>query len=305
MLNVDAIVVTYNRLDKLKECLSSLSNIKLRNVFVVNNNSSDGTKEYLQNLKKNMNNLIVFNLDENIGGAGGFNIGMKKFIEKSNSEYVWIMDDDTIPSVNSLDNIMKEFLNMPFERQGFAIGQTYWTDGTLTRMNKPIYSNRDYGNNPNIRLVDQASFVAIVFSRNAILKVGYPISDFFIWGDDVEYTSRIRKSGFEGIQVMNASIIHKMGSNNSTDIINENSDEGRINRHFYDFRNRLYLSKNNGTISLIKTLIGRIIWLLKIIFLKNNFKVLKIKTLIKGTIAGLKFKPKIENANSLNKEWGR
>ncbi|WP_146984052.1 hypothetical protein [Lactiplantibacillus argentoratensis] len=43
---------------------------------------------------------------------------------------------------------------------------------------------------------NSASFVSTLFSRGAIYQVGFPITQFFIWGDDVEFTQRMAKAGF-------------------------------------------------------------------------------------------------------------
>lgn len=296
-MKIDAVVVTYNRLGKLQECLKSLAKMELKNIHVINNHSNDGTEDYLKELGNEMKNLLVYNLKENLGGAGGFNLGMKKFMTNSDSDFVWIMDDDTIPNRDSLTKLMTEFLKIPKKQRGFAIGQTYWTDGSLTKMNLPVYSpNQSLATN-NVRYVDQASFVAIVFPREVIQSIGLPISDFFIWGDDVEYTERIIKKGFKGIQVLNATILHKMAANNRTNIIGENSDKNRIERYFYDFRNRIYLSKQKGMSAYIRTLLGRIVWMIKIIFSKTSHKFLKLKVLLKGTMAGIFFNPLIETVD--------
>ena len=83
---VDCVVVTYNRLSLLKECLEALLNQEylLNKIYVINNNSTDGTKEYLKHFSEKNSVIKPVNLRKNIGGAGGFNIGLKYFMKKSN-----------------------------------------------------------------------------------------------------------------------------------------------------------------------------------------------------------------------------
>ncbi|MFC6177406.1 glycosyltransferase family 2 protein [Companilactobacillus huachuanensis] len=286
-MKIDAVVVTFNRLEKLKECLDTLITFDLNNIFVIDNASTDGTKEYL----KKVSQIQSITLEENIGGAGGFNIGMKQFIENSDSEYLWIMDDDTIPEPGALELLSKSFVDN--SKIGFAIGQVYWTDGTLAKMNLPVLA-RNQPVDSRIRCIEEASFVAVMFSRQAIEKSGYPISEFFIWGDDVEYTNRIVKQGFLGVQVMEARILHKMGENVGINILDENSNQSRVKRYFYNYRNRLYLNRKKGVVAVLRALCGRVIWGFRIMFSKNEFKRLKLSILCKGTLAGLTFNPKIE-----------
>lgn len=293
MENVDALVVTYNRVNKLKECISNLLEMNLRKIIIVNNCSTDQTEHYLNELKASSSKIIVYNLKKNIGGAGGFNYGLKRFIKLSNDGYVWVMDDDTVPNRNALDRTLDAFSKIDLDHRGFAAGKVLWTDGNLARMNKPVFSSSEKSDN----YLCAASFVGIMISRIAIQKVGYPISDFFIWGDDIEYTHRITSAGLKGIYVTDAIIIHKMNSNSDTNIIKENNDVERIKRHYFDFRNRMYISRKKGWGAFLKTIIGRCIWAFKIMFKKNKFKLLKLKVLSKGTIEGLFFNPKIEKVN--------
>ena len=104
--SVDCVVVTYNRLSLLKECIQAVKNqtYPIEHFFVIDNCSTDETWKYLQSIKNEK--IFPIRLHKNMGGAGGFNIGLKTFIKQSISNYVWIMDDDTIPSTTALEYIM-------------------------------------------------------------------------------------------------------------------------------------------------------------------------------------------------------
>ena len=73
-----AVVVTYNRIELLKHCLEK---IKLQtfncDILVIDNNSNDGTHEYLVSKK-----IPFYKTEVNIGGAGGFNLGIKICVSK-------------------------------------------------------------------------------------------------------------------------------------------------------------------------------------------------------------------------------
>ena len=70
--NVTAIVVTYNRLPLLKQCLAALraQTVQGFTVLLVDNASTDGTADYIKTLA--MPGLVCRNPGENLGGAGGF-----------------------------------------------------------------------------------------------------------------------------------------------------------------------------------------------------------------------------------------
>ena len=91
-----AVVVTCNRKAILKQCVEKLFLQTVScDVLVVDNASSDGTAEYLETLKRE-NRVHVIKLSRNLGGAGGFNLGIRKAVEYG-YEYIWTMDDDTLP----------------------------------------------------------------------------------------------------------------------------------------------------------------------------------------------------------------
>src|SRR5690554_1438069 len=107
-LKVCAVVVTYNRIELLKECIEALLNqsVTLNKLIVIDNNSSDGTKEYLgeiANTNKELFEIIL--LPINLGGAGGFYEGIKAACEYK-PDWIWIMDDDTEPEKNCLLKLM-------------------------------------------------------------------------------------------------------------------------------------------------------------------------------------------------------
>ena len=96
-MNVDVVIVTYNRLEKLKKALASYENQsrRFRHLIVVNNHSTDGTSDFLDAWGRTEApfSKIVINTDENLGGSGGYYLGQKKAMELE-AEWVFLADDD-------------------------------------------------------------------------------------------------------------------------------------------------------------------------------------------------------------------
>ena len=101
MTKVSAVIVTYNRLPMLKEAIAALRAVepKLSHIIVVDNNSENDTKEFLESLGSS---IEYVRLRENIGGAGGFNAGIRYFYEQTTDDFVWVMDDDTMVHPDTL-----------------------------------------------------------------------------------------------------------------------------------------------------------------------------------------------------------
>ena len=78
-MKLGVVIVTYNRLELLKECITACINQKeeFQKILIINNASTDGTKEYLENLQ--YSNLEIINSNKNLGGSGGFWLGIKQW----------------------------------------------------------------------------------------------------------------------------------------------------------------------------------------------------------------------------------
>ena len=101
-----AVVVTYNRKEKLINCIESLlrQTPEKPEILIIDNASTDGTHEEIQ---KYINSGVIkyFNTGENLGGAGGFAYGIKKAY-KMGFKYIWLMDDDCIMEEDALEKFM-------------------------------------------------------------------------------------------------------------------------------------------------------------------------------------------------------
>ena len=264
-MSIATVIVTYNRLTLLKECLEAVraQSLKSDKIIIVNNNSTDGTAEYLSTVDDERVDCV--NLEENIGGAGGFSYGMKKAVQEG-YDYVWIMDDDSIPQINALCNLSKAFSLA--DNVGFAASKVIWTDGMPHKMNiaEIKIMSRDYTDIYNTYsredipafLCTYASFVSLLIDTKVIRKIGLPIKEFFIWSDDVEYIERIRNNGYIGLYIDNSVVLHKTPTNY---VSKPQFATGAIAwKFYYGARNTTYLKRRHykkGKLLLWLSLINR------------------------------------------------
>lgn len=286
---IAAIIVTFNRKDLLVECIDNLKKqtIKLSEIIVVNNNSNDGTKEILTTIK----GITVINLEKNIGGAGGFNIGLRYAYEKG-YDFFWAMDDDTMANNDALQALVVEYnILSQKENIGFLSSNVLWVDKTPCFMNVPVVNQvfNEYADRGVLK-IKSTSFVSLFLTRHALKECGLPIKEFFIWGDDWEFTKRISEK-FNNYFVGKSIVVHKMKNNSPADIVN---DTNRIDRYFYDYRNRIYVNKNDGMKYLIKHILKIMFTIIEIVLKSPGKKLKRIGILLKGTLMGIIFNPKIE-----------
>ena len=296
-MNVTAVVVTYNRLILLQECIAAIraQTFIPTNILIVNNSSTDGTGEWL----KLQQDVISFQ-QPNKGGAWGFYTGIKEAY-KMNADWVWIMDDDTIPEPAALQNLVDALQYEKADDEfGFLSSKVIWTDGNLHLMNVPALkkdfkeASLSYYSQNGIQPVNYNSFVSILIKRNAIQQAGLPIKEFFIWNDDIEYTQRIIHRGFIGAMVETSIVVHKTPVNYTSDIFADSKKN--LWKYRYGLRNDLYIRRHyKGYGSFLRNIFKRMFVLpFKILSGRNTDRWAFVKMTWLSTWEALSFNPSKE-----------
>jgi rhamnopyranosyl-N-acetylglucosaminyl-diphospho-decaprenol beta-1,3/1,4-galactofuranosyltransferase len=212
MDRVCAVIVTYNRKELLRECLSAvLSQTRPPDhVLVVDNASTDGTPEML---REEFPQVEVLRLPENQGSGGGFHEGMKRTYE-AGYDWLWLMDDDGYPLPDTLEKLLffprKDVLFrgcvilakedpslLAFDYPGRG-SKPVCTFDELLRM----YSGRDFIEgfvNP---------YNGVLVHRKVVQAIGLPKAELFIWGDEAEYFWRAKRKGVHIATVLTSFFVH-------------------------------------------------------------------------------------------------
>ena len=112
-------MVTYNRLDLLKQSLSALRQQTYRDVeiIVANNGSTDGTAEYLAEVCAEDSRVKVVQFDENHWSLDDPNMPMavctSAALELATGEYVWYQNDDDMVADDYLEKMVALFEGNP------------------------------------------------------------------------------------------------------------------------------------------------------------------------------------------------
>ena len=289
MLNrkkVIAVVVTYNRKAMLEKCIDALKKqtYKDMSILVVDNASTDGTAEYLESIESDK--IAYVNTGSNLGGAGGFYVGVKEAYERD-AQWVWLMDDDVIPYTNALEELINATRVVRGKASFFASavlsmdGQAMNTPGIDLRVKNGYpywYEYLDHG----IIKINAATFVSIMVKRDAIARCGYPCKDFFIWGDDSEYTKRLYRHYANAYFVGKSKVIHMREGAAALSIYSE-TNPNRVKMYFYMVRNTLTYTKEYADKKAYRKKLNEYrkdCW--KLFFSRDKLKWLKIKTIRKG-----------------------
>ena len=299
MKKIAAVVVTYNRKEMLKECLNSLLRLKKDGleIFVVDNASTDGTYEEIEPLiiKSKPGELRYFNTQKNLGGAGGFNYGLREVL-KGDYDYAWLMDDDTIVQKNTLDSLLDK-AKLLKDDFSFLSSLAKWTDGSFCEMNRQLidpdwFKHEDHFKD-GLAPITHATFVSYFVNMPVVKRAGLPIKEFFIYGDDWEYSLRLSKIK-PGYMVFDSEVLHKMPSNKPANLISCSAD--RISRYYYDHRNQNYIMRKYLSTKK-KVEFWTVRWpyhVIQILRKSPDHKWKRIWTLTKGEFVGKFFSPKVE-----------
>ncbi len=257
---IAAVVVTFNRKTLLEENINALLNQthKLDAIYIIDNASTDGTKEYLK--EKNLFDKVrYFKLKENTGGAGGFNFGFEKTYR--HFDWIWAMDDDAIPYKDALEKLIdnKYFNN---NKIGALCCNTIYTKDSFNAVIEAIMRNdylfyKEILNNNDFKedfvKIRTFSLLGILIKTKIIKEIGNVNKHLFIEGDDLDFTLRISKK-YEIFWIRHSKLLHKVSKNmfNTKKILNRNINiisSNQIWKEYYGIRNHIYILKNSKLIS--------------------------------------------------------
>ncbi|MGN0422696.1 MAG: glycosyltransferase family 2 protein [Lachnospiraceae bacterium] len=304
---VTAVVVTYNRKALLIECLDAIlsQTVVPEKIIVINNASTDGTEKLFEaGAMYNRDTITCVNMSSNEGGSGGFYEGMRLVLE-GKSDWVWIMDDDTIPALDCLEKLLRadSIVCANKKKASFYASTIFGTKGEF--MNVPNINVEPSENgypyfyeflSESLLNINDATFVSLLIRTDAIKKCGLPCKDYFLWGDDGEYTLRLTHNYGPAYMVGNSVAIHKRVGAKKLSINNFNDPE-RIKMYHYYVRNniinQLYYKKDRYVFITILKKMFQGISSIKLIF--EKYGLMKFNAVWKGTFEGLVQYKKFKN----------
>ncbi len=263
-VDVSIIIVSYNTKELLLACLTALEKTKTKEdrweIIVVDNASMDGSVEGIKNYDLRIKNLKIIQNTENLGFAAGNNIGIKA----ARGKYILLLNSDTEVHEGAVSKI-REFLDA-HPQAGVATGKLILPDGSmdpachrgfptpwaaftymigLERLfpHSSLFAryHQGYKDLATAHEIDSPSGAFFMVRREVIERIGMLDEDYFMYGEDLDWSYRIKQAGWQIWFVPDTTVLHRKkrsGRANVDPMVRKQTE-----RYFYDTM-RLFYKKH-------------------------------------------------------------
>ncbi|MGZ8245875.1 glycosyltransferase [Methylomagnum sp.] len=234
-----AVVVTRDRPMELRIVAEALlaQTIRLDAILVIDNQGSIPASVTLAGFP-----VEIVRCPANIGGAGGFRLGLERAVA-AGARWAWLMDDDAVPEPGALAALLGGLAHLPPDTG--AVCGTVVEHGRLARQHRRYFDffigverlvpERFY--RQSLVEIDTASFVGLLVSATAAASAGLPEAGFFLSYDDTEYSLRLKRAGWRIFLVPGSRVAH----------LRPAGARMRVNRfgqrHYFNIRNRIAVQR--------------------------------------------------------------
>ncbi len=244
------------------------------------------------------NNLILIQTGDNLGFAGGNNVGLRYALNCHDMKYVWLLNNDTVIEADCLTNMINYseqqdepntcgssiyYYNDPSVIQALG-GCSYnkWTGLASTSLGRGLADDSDIDHKAIEKQLSYISGASWLLPKQYLLDIGLMNEDYFLYCEEIDWCVRNDKR-YKLCYAPDAKVYHKEGSS-----IGSPNDENpsSLLSDFYIFRNKLRFTRNYFPEAIITAYLttfyqafnrarrgqwDKAILILKIIFGKRNY----------------------------------
>lgn len=250
-MKIGIVVLNYNGLANTLECLNSIRKLENNNhtikIFVVDNASTDGSAQAFAKIS----GITLIANEQNFGYTGGNNIGIYGAL-KVGCDATLVLNNDTIVHPLLIVNLIKALKNGDiitpkiYFAPGFEyhkgryhkdeLGKIIWYAGATIDWQNIIgrhigVDQVDKGQFDKQRQIDLATGAAILIKKEVFAKIGYFDEKYFLYLEDMDFSTRAKKANFKIIFEPTAILWHKNAGSTG--------GSGSILQDYYISRNRL------------------------------------------------------------------
>lgn len=221
MKKIAIIILNYNGEKDTIECIESiakLSNVNCKPLVIIVDNGSK--KEFkFQNLKLEQSKVKTIRTEKNLGFTGGNNLGIKYALNQK-SDYIMILNNDTILDKNIVDNLIncleknhdcgivspKIYFEKGFEfhkdrYKKSELGRVIWYAGGKIDWNNIIgfHKGVDEVDNGQYEMAIETDFATgccAMIKKEVFEKVGLLDEKYYLYYEDNDFSQKAKKAGF-------------------------------------------------------------------------------------------------------------
>ena len=222
MKKIGIVICNYNKKQYVLDCIQSVLESRFQDfdLYVVDNGSQDGSGKAIRETYPEQVTLICN--QENLGGSGGFNTGLRIVHEKG-YPYLMCVDNDVLMDENAIGNLYQFLEEHP--EAGMAGAKVYHMEAPdyvqqfgqkidfeyfCTEVN--YYNAYEDGSMPEYLFTDSEAACALMVRRSIVDRIGIMPEENFLYWDDTEWCYRCNQAGYKVASVGNAVVLHAMGA---------------------------------------------------------------------------------------------
>jgi len=265
---LSVVIVNYKTPHLVIDAIQSFQGLMGRvRLFVIDNASNDNSVSEISNYLSAEgldSQATVVGSDKNSGFSSGNNIGIKQ----CKSEFILLLNSDTIVRPEALEKLVKTLVDNP--DKGMASPRLEWPDGSpqescfqnhrpvnelirsaATRQVTQLLKRYEVPQrvSDDICCPEWTSFACVLVRRKVFEDIGLLDEGFFMYFEDVDFCMRAAQKGWGIIHNPSARVVHLRGG--SSPVKSQTAKKKRLPRYFYESRARYY-HKHFGIFGLLR-----------------------------------------------------
>lgn len=259
---IPVILINYNNTHDTEECIESIYKSEGVQPFVIVVDNASKDRDAVLSLKDKFPQIhLIFN-EENVGFGRANNVGIKWSLENIKSEYLLLLNNDTIIESTSIKHLVHSFTIS--SSIGVTTGKIMfnhnrnlvWYGGGNINIKRGWPKIIDFKAEATVEGANKARYVTfasgclMMFNRNCIEKIKGFDEDFFMYGEDLEICLRLAKSNIKIYYNPECVIYHKVQGSIKTedkDVIGMNIKNPKLPFLFYHMKSNQWLAMMRNT----------------------------------------------------------
>jgi GT2 family glycosyltransferase len=299
------VILNYNSFKETADCIASVEKEEREasyKIILVDNAAREFDE---RKIKKLYPDVVIVKSTENIGFAGGVNIGVRMAI-KDGIDYTLLLNNDTTVTKNFLSELIrtaKENTNYGlvaplityFDNPGLIWFRGGSFNENLALVRHINMNKTKTGFDNNIFETKYITGCCMLIKNKVFKKTGLFDESYFLYNEDLDFCYKCRQNGFKLMVNPAVEVLHKISASTNRGK-NAACDPHRFSRTkaFYASRNDLlFIKKNYGYLKALTATLG--VFLVKypyfILYLVRKRQFAELKEYLRGICAGIKIKP--------------